>query len=473
MRRTILSSDFFERHSPQKLGIKKIFCGFSGGADSSALLLFLRNNADKYGLEVKAVHFQHGLRGKESFDDAQWCRNFCESRGIDFMEINLNAGQALKGKESYEDAARRLRLGEWKVLSSQKSCAAALGHNSDDRNENMVIRILRGSNVSGLTSLRELQTVEGILFLRPLLNFTRKQIEDFLETENSTDWRTDSSNLENECLRNYIRNVTLSELADIYDGAKEGMTRAAMALEQDALFLEKATECEWKKLKKSEAKLGVDFFSKLHPAIKIRILRKWISSEIGRDYVPGYELLSRIDDGISRLNKRKDKNRIDLPLSGLKDMKIRVSGDAMRLKMRETGRQRQKKTKWNWSKTPQINWGTWSIKAKPSERNKIKSLSGNNMTALFDLAKMPQDIEIRSWSNGDTMRPFGFDKTVHLKKIFENKKIAEEEKTSYPVFCVPDTCEIIWLGGLRRSDFAPVEKSAKVLLFTLNRKNRH
>jgi tRNA(Ile)-lysidine synthase len=478
MSESLIKTNFWDTYLPLLVGRKKIFCGFSGGADSTALLFSLSKDAKKYGFDLKAVHFQHGLRGNESYEDAKWCRQFCEINGIYYLEISIDVRSAMKGNESFEDAARKLRLKEWKVLTENKLGVVALGHNSDDRNENMIIRLLRGANVSGISSLREFQVVDGVVFLRPLLNFTRDEIEGFLEKLSIYNWRLDSTNNDNNNLRNYIRNYTLSELSDLYDGAKKGMARAAIALEQDAAFIETETEKKWENIKTKmpeNTKILLKDFSFLHNALKIRILRKWLSSVFEKDYIPGYDLLLRIEDAIAKINTATNKNAIKIPFYDSHDFFFEISTSAIALIKTRSNAKRGRLKKWDWTKEPDMEWNNWKIEAEIISKNNVVGLKMSDNQAIFDAGQIPETIGIREWKEGDRMRPFGFDKNVKLKKIFEGKKIPAERKQSFPVFVLLADDKIIWVGGLRRSDFAPVspKTTGKILKITVSpRKNQ-
>ena len=85
----------------------EVLCGFSGGADSTSLLLAL--SREQLG-SLTAVHFHHGIRGAEADADAEWCRVFCEKRGIHLELIYLNVPENMLPGEATEEAARRLRL---------------------------------------------------------------------------------------------------------------------------------------------------------------------------------------------------------------------------------------------------------------------------------------------------------------------------------------------------------------------------
>ncbi len=444
---------------------EQVFCGFSGGADSTALLLLLKELSERLHFKLKAVHFQHGLRGQESVEDARFCAKFCGSRNIELMEINLDVRKALRGMESFEDVSRRLRLKEWKILASNQKSVIALGHNSDDRNENIIIRLLRGSNVSGLTSLREIQTVDGITIIRPLLNFSRAQIEEFLCRESVSDWRNDVSNEDNQILRNYIRNVTLSELSDICDGAKEGMKRAAMALEDDAIFIERETEKIWKELSSSSLKspLPLTKFSALPRAIKIRVLRKWLSMLTKKDYVPGYELINRIDEAIHRISKLENKNRIKIPLQNLPDAFIEIT--AKSLEFAKTAKTYPAKI-WDWRKKSSFVWDKYRLTAVLIDKTESFKLK-DDRSAYFDASKIPKLLKVGPALEGERMKPFGSTEEVRVKKIFENRKIPSSTRKSYPILKTPETDRIIWIAGVRRSDFAPAKKNQPIVKFSV------
>ncbi|RMD74190.1 MAG: hypothetical protein D6820_17225, partial [Lentisphaerae bacterium] len=110
-----ISASIYERFSEiiqSRCGIKKgqrVVCGFSGGADSTALLLLL----EEYGCDVLGVHIDHMLRGAESTADAEWCREFCAKQKIDFELHRVDVQAERRKGESLEMAARRLRLRVW------------------------------------------------------------------------------------------------------------------------------------------------------------------------------------------------------------------------------------------------------------------------------------------------------------------------------------------------------------------------
>ncbi|MBO7741569.1 MAG: tRNA lysidine(34) synthetase TilS, partial [Victivallales bacterium] len=153
------------------------FVGFSGGADSTALLLATQ----LCGIPVTAVHFNHHLRGADADADAQWCREFCEARNIPFIAVDLQVNQERLPGESLETAARRLRLREWHNLTRDGGTPVFLAHHLDDCLEELFLRLARGANCSGLTGMKPMRRMaDGTLLCRPLLKCRKSELEDFL-----------------------------------------------------------------------------------------------------------------------------------------------------------------------------------------------------------------------------------------------------------------------------------------------------
>ena len=154
-----------------------LLVGFSGGADSTALLLMAAKGAAESGSEVIAVHFNHHLRGAESDREAADAEKFACKLGVKFRKIDLDIAPG----SNLEARARQARLEKWQEL-----CAGCddplvlLGHHLDDNIENFFIRIGRGSNTSGLKGMEFFSEINGVKICRPLLIYTRDEIEEFL-----------------------------------------------------------------------------------------------------------------------------------------------------------------------------------------------------------------------------------------------------------------------------------------------------
>ena len=262
---------------------RRVFVGFSGGADSTALLLMLAESAPG---RVTAVHFQHGLRGAAAERDAVWCRKFCGARKVPFKLVRLAVVKSRRPGESLEEAARRCRLEKWRKLAGPGD-VVALGHHADDRLEELLLRLARGANVSGLVGLRPERVVEGVRFVRPLLGLRRVEIEEFLRACGVKKWREDGSNADVAFRRNAIRHKWLPLIREDA-GHDRGLLASLESLALDADFLEAAAAQRLPEMTSLAA------WRNLHPALLPRVLRLWLGRELGRDIVPLHAAIERL-----------------------------------------------------------------------------------------------------------------------------------------------------------------------------------
>lgn len=179
-----------------------VIIGLSGGADSVALFHFLRLLRDDYALKLTAAHVNHGLRDAESDGDEDFCRRLCEKFEINFISYSADVqGESEKTGVSLEEAGRICRYRVfYETLAKAGANKIALGHNKNDNAETIIMRLLRGTGVAGLAGI----PVRRSEIIRPLLNVSRAEIEEYCRT-NSFDYRTDSSNNETAFTRNKIR----------------------------------------------------------------------------------------------------------------------------------------------------------------------------------------------------------------------------------------------------------------------------
>ena len=156
----------------------------SGGADSVALLLLLR---DRPGL--CAVHVHHGIRGAEADRDLAFCRALTARLSVPLYELFVDApARAREMGESLETAAREARYAAMSALLAEKSIPLlATAHHADDQLETMLQHLLRGSGTRGLCGIPARRSLaDGILVVRPLLAVPKADILAFLAAQNET-----------------------------------------------------------------------------------------------------------------------------------------------------------------------------------------------------------------------------------------------------------------------------------------------
>ena len=180
----------------------KILIAFSGGPDSVFLYYFLNFLKKKLEIEVSLVYINHNLRSDVE-NDLQFVKKFAAENNTDYYIESINVNKyAKEKKKSVELAARELRYEAIenirKMINYDK---IATGHNLDDNVETFIFRLLRGTSLSGLRSIPKVR--ENII--RPILEFEKSEILDFLKNENQ-EYIIDYTNNENNYTRNFIRN---------------------------------------------------------------------------------------------------------------------------------------------------------------------------------------------------------------------------------------------------------------------------
>ena len=204
----------------------RVICAVSGGADSMALLWGLYLLKEKLGITLEAAHFNHNLRGEESARDAEFVRNFCDFHDI---PLHLGSGTVVPGKKGLEAAARDARYAFLRSLDG----IIATAHTADDNAETMLMHLIRGSGLRGLGGV----TPKSERLIRPMLDVTREQVEQFLE-ENYIRHITDSSNEGDLFLRNRLRHHVMPLLRRENPSIAQGLSAAAQRIREDACLLD-------------------------------------------------------------------------------------------------------------------------------------------------------------------------------------------------------------------------------------------
>ena len=218
----------------------RVAVAFSGGADSTALLLLTHAaNAlprNSLGVGLSAIHINHSLRGEESDTDEAFVSDLCERLEIPLHLHRVDtAGYAATHKETLEEAARNLRLDAFKSIISQGKVKVVLtAHTLDDQAETVLMKLLRGAWLEGLSAIAPVLEVPGGRILRPLLQTRRAELRAFLASRKQL-WREDSSNSDEAFTRNRLRNAILPVLRQENPAVDQTLANLAeLAREEEA-----------------------------------------------------------------------------------------------------------------------------------------------------------------------------------------------------------------------------------------------
>ena len=246
---------------------KKVLCALSGGADSMCLLHCLYSA----GIDVAAAHYEHGIRGEESLRDMRFAAEYCAGLGIDFVcEQGDVPGYAKAKAMGIEEAARQLRYEFLERQRDKLGCELiATAHNADDRAETVLMNLIRGSGAKGLSGIPRRR---GNI-VRPLLDVTRAEIEEYL-AEHNVPHVEDSTNALEDYTRNLVRRRLMPLIGQINPGfvAAAGRSAELMARDEDCL-MQQARDFIARNNRES---IELSRFNSLHPALASRVLRELI-----------------------------------------------------------------------------------------------------------------------------------------------------------------------------------------------------
>lgn len=284
----------------------KILVAVSGGPDSLTLLLQLFSLKTKLGLTLHIAHVDHGLR-KDSHCDALFVERWARRLDIPVSIVRLDP-KLKERKGSLEEIYRQARL-DFLIQTAKriKANKIALGHNLDDQAETILMRLLRGTGLSGLTGISAKRKIKNKIFIRPLLETSRKEIEAFLKRKRVKP-RIDSTNKEEVFFRNKIRHNLIPLLKKKYNqNIVEVLANLAESISYDYEYLDQVAR---NKAKGNNLRLKIGIIRKLHPAILRLKIRQSIACIQGDTRRIGFQHIKELED---LLNNRPIGSIVDLP----------------------------------------------------------------------------------------------------------------------------------------------------------------
>ncbi len=256
---------------------EQVTVALSGGADSTALALALKN----LGYKVSAIHVNHHLRGEESDRDMKFCEELCEKNNFPLTVHHVDVSEyAQKMGLSTETAARELRYQIFEKCNNK----VATAHNLNDCVETTLFNISRGTGLKGTCGIPPIRDN----FIRPFIDVTRTEIEKYLEEQNQT-FVTDSTNDSDDYSRNKIRHNLLPEFLKINENFLENYKRFRDNVSEDSAYIEEVADNAFSEVKQIEKNTyNAVKVNRLPRAVKHRVIRKILNEndvEVSRERV--------------------------------------------------------------------------------------------------------------------------------------------------------------------------------------------
>lgn len=430
-------SDFIGKHQlllPDGLHLVAL----SGGADSVALLLILK----RLGYKIEAVHCNFHLRGEESDHDELFVQKLCQKENIPLHLIHFNTDEyAQIHQVSIEMAARELRYHYFNQLRQDIGAeTVCVAHHRDDAIETLLMNLMRGAGIHGLTGIRP----KNGTIVRPLLDVSRQEILSWLESQGQS-YVTDSTNLSPDILRNKIRLQLLPLMEQIQPGSKENLARSAYYLSE----AEKVYDAEMAQEKQRFADGTIIPRDVLSAAPSSLCLLHELLTPYGFNRTQISEILAVKPDIMGRefcsLSHTLLVDRETLVVTRnqppMKPMKIPESGNyhldkstVLRVELIEGGK---------------------------------GLLSKNPDVATLDATHIMFPLTIRQVQTGDSFQPFGMDGRKLVSDFLTDRKLNLIEKRRQLVL-TDASGTILWLVGLRTDHrYRVTSSTTRILRLTL------
>lgn len=305
----------------------KIAAAVSGGADSIALLTSL-SHLVKNSSFLEVITVNHNIREEaETSGDASFVEEYAGKLGLSCTRVEIERGKieslAVERKTGVEEAARFVRYEAFDTFCRQKNIDyICLAHNQNDQSETVLMRFLQGSSAGSLAGI----PLSRQKFLRPLLGVDRNLIEKYLCEQNIL-WRTDSTNLETEMLRNKMRNTIIPVIEKEVPGWKTAVLSLSQKMREDEEYFSEQTELALKRINFTVSETDICFetiaFAKEAKSIQRRITARAVEKCCASERVP-YSFTENIIGSANDFLLAKNNTSCNQKIFFSKDLEARI-----------------------------------------------------------------------------------------------------------------------------------------------------
>jgi tRNA(Ile)-lysidine synthase len=424
----------------------RLIVAVSGGADSVALLVALRALARARRWRLTVAHMDHGIRGASSRADAAYVAALARRWRIPARSARCNVPlRARRRGLSVEAAARDARYDFLaRVVRETGADAVVTAHTADDQAETVLMNVCRGSGLTGLGGIPPVGAWGDVRILRPLLGIGHAELVGSLE-RCGVPWREDETNTDTRFTRNRVRRDVMPMLAGTMNpSVRNALCRLAALCRDDAEVLEAMTEARLGNCVLDGGDLSLAAVGRDAPAMRRRIVRRWLMSRGVPAQALDYESLARCE---TLLNSRRGSGVVPLDGGiGVKRENGRLSvvyggvreSPAFRARIRFPG-------------TTIVDPPGFTVRAaeRPGiirpPRTRAGDLPAEVSLSAVKVGRRP--LIVRSWRPGDRMKPFGMRGSRKVQDILTDHKVPRDSRGSVPV--VECGGEIVWIPGYR------------------------
>lgn len=445
-----------------------IVVAVSGGSDSVALLRVLYEvSLNWMPLTLICAHVNHGFRA-ESQDEAEFVRELAEELGLPFELAEFDIPYLMKESGLGPEGTAREKRYKFLIDTAHRYGARsiALAHHADDQAETVLMRLLRGSGLSGLAGIKWKRTEKKVELIRPFLRINKTALIELCQNEGYS-YVEDSSNLLTKYKRNAIRLEVLPFLEKYNGRVRQSLVQLAeIAGAEDEYMEATAAKCFEELVSKSNEKYTVEraAFTAIPAALQRRLIKlilNYLSADLSALDFPKIEAVRRgtlqsypttwsldLGGGLTCVRQYDIILFTSKPVQQQSSYTYRLALPNSQLKLDEIGK-------------------VMTMTVLEKESFLVQGEDSGKLSAWFDSDELVLPLTIRSRLPGDTIRVMGLNGSKKVKDIYIDDKIPSSERSMIPLVC-DGLGNIVWIPGVRRSMHAAVGRhTTSVLLLSL------
>ncbi|MNZ77407.1 tRNA(Ile)-lysidine synthase [compost metagenome] len=453
-----------EEHELWRKG-DRIVVAVSGGPDSMALLHMLASIAQTYSLSIMAAHVNHGFRVQESALELEVVKGYAAKLGVPCETIVLDLPGYIEEKRLNGQAAAREKRYAFLHDAAERFGASriALAHHADDQAETVLMRVIRGTGLTGLSGMHIKRHEKNVELIRPLLRMKKLDILRYCE-EHDVPFCTDSSNLERHYFRNVIRLDVLPYLSEYNPQLSQSLQRLAEVAGAEDDWMEQQAESLFGQLvlaSPDECVISCTDLRGLHVALQRRLIKLILSYlSLGMDKITFEQIETmrgaasalapgtwRIDAG-SGIQCLREYDRMrwllsaKLPTGDMDGYTYEVGRHSVSLTVAPAG------------------WTFDFVQAEEAQSRKPVS----RYEAIFDAAELKYPLVVRNRRLGDRIQVLGLNGSKKVQDMFVDEKLPPSERELYPLL-FDAAGRLLWIPGIRRSNHALTDTHTTSFLF--------
>ena len=405
-----------------------VVVGVSSGPDSMCLLYILLELRKKRGFQIIVAHINHNKR-EESREEEEFLKKYCKDNDVTFESMKIEN----YGHDNFHQEARKIRYDFYKKLIDKYNAPYLMtAHHGDDLIETILMRLVRGSTLSGYKGIPLISDMETYKIIRPLLYLTKDDIETF-DKVNKIPYRVDKSNFSFKYTRNRYRHEILPFLKEEASNVHLKFLKFSNLLNECNNYIEKVVDNAYNSIYK-EGKVDVLEFKSLDVFIQ-KLLLEHILLDVYDDLT---KIESKhIDIILKLINSGKSGSKISLP----KGVEVILDYDFLIFK-----KELNKKEEY------ELELKDGVVIPNGMKFIKYEGNENGNDTMHINSKDVKLPLYVRNKRNGDIIELKGTNGYKKVSSILIDKKVSSYKRDGYPVV-VDSEDKIIWVPNLKKSKY--------------------